>query len=308
MNTKERALALLFALLMLTELIGCASEGSRPARVSPEKNTSTAESPPPAGPKGSPSTSPAPTWDYEDYAELETLRGWTFQFNEKANDYSLFFGLLNHDKEPISAAVDVDIRIVNENGEEVYHATKAVSKDDFGDYTSQARGEEYLANIRIPASDITPGTAVSGTVFLTIHKNDFVLFDEVNCEALYCLPVLDAQVICSPLPVELAVKDYSGKVQSILLVNTVTYRFEKSYSPQLEITVSGEKTLEANSSVYSSPYDKIAYKLYDSDGYVVDSGSLYLQDLSMGDKFRDSITFYDAIPGMTYTLKLVEAD
>ena len=72
---------------------------------------------------------------------VETLKSWFFQFNEETNDYSLFFGLLNKNNEEISAEIDVDIRIVNEEGEEVYKETKTVFETDFDYYISQAAGE-----------------------------------------------------------------------------------------------------------------------------------------------------------------------
>lgn len=92
-----------------------------------------------------------------EYNNVETLESWSFQFNEETNDYSLFFGLLNKNDEEISAEIDVDIRIVNEEDEEVYKGTKSVLKKDFGYYTSQATGEQYLAELKIPAADIIPG-------------------------------------------------------------------------------------------------------------------------------------------------------
>lgn len=236
---------------------------------------------------------------------IETLKGWSFQFNEGTNDYSLFFGLLNQEGESISADVDVDIRIVNEDDEEVYSGTKSVSEDDFSYYTSQVAGEQYLANLRISASDIALGTSASGKVFLTVYKVDVVRFDEVNCEVLYCLPIKDVQLICDDLPLELKTKDYLGNTESIIQVNDVAYNFEKDYLPQLRITISGEKTYGTS----SFGYDIIGYKLYDSDDYMIDSGSIYLSALSAGDKFRDtSLIIYDVTPGMTYVLKLTEYD
>lgn len=238
-------------------------------------------------------------------SSIETLKGWSFQFNEGTNDYSLFFGLLDQDKKSISADVDVDIRIVNEDDEEVYRGTKSVSESDFDYYTSQAAGEQYLANVKISASDIALGTSASGKVFLTVYKDDVVSFDEVNCEALYCLPIKDVQLTCDTLPLELKVKDYFGDTQSIIEITEVSYSFEKDYSPQMEITISGEKTYGAD----SSGYDIIGYKLYDSDDYIVDSGIIYLSKLSAGDKFKDSSTvIYDITPGMSYVLKLTEYD
>lgn len=236
---------------------------------------------------------------------IETLKSWSFQFNEGTNDFSLFFGLLDKNGDSISAEVDVDIRIVNENNEEVYQNTKTVSKDDFAYYTSQAAGEQYLANIKIPASDISAGTSSNGKVYLTVYKSDIVRFDEVNCEALYCLPIKDVQLTCDALPLELNIKDYFGNTESIIQINDVSYSFERDYFPRLEITVLGEKTYGSQ----SMGYDIISYKLYDDDGYMVDSGNIYLSALSQGDKFKDdSLVIYDVTPGTSYTLKLVEYD
>lgn len=238
-------------------------------------------------------------------SSIETLKGWSFQFNEGTNDFSLFFGLLDKKGNSVSAEVDVDIRIVNENNEEVYRGTKAVSKSDFGYYTSQIAGEQYLANVRIPASDISPGTSSNGKVYLTVYKTDIVRFDEVNCEALYCLPVKDVQLTCDSLPLELKVKDYLGNTESTIQINDVSYNFDSDYLPQLKITISGEKTYGAK----NSGYDIISYKLYDSDGYMINSGNIYLRSLSTGDKFKDdSLVIYDITPGTSYTLKLLEYD
>lgn len=236
---------------------------------------------------------------------IETLKGWSFQFNEGTNDFSLFFGLLDKNGDSVSAEVDVNIRIVNENNEEVYQGTKTVSKDDFAYYTSQAAGEQYLANVKIPASDISAGTSPNGKVYLTVYKSDIFRFDEVNCAALYCLPIKDIQLTCDALPLEVNIKDYFGNTESIIQINDVSYSFECDYFPRLEITVLGEKTYGSQ----SRGYDIISYKLYDDDGYMVDSGNIYLSALSKGDKFKDnSLVIYDVTPGTTYTLKLMEHD
>ena len=205
--------------------------------------------------------------------DIETLKGWSFQYNSGTNDYSLFFGLLNSNDTYISADVDVDIRIVNDSNEEVYKATASVTRKDFDYYESKAAGKQYLAEIRIPEKDISTGKSSNGTVYLTVYKDNIVCFDEVNCSALYCLPVADVQ-----------------------------YSYDKSVTPILNIVISGEKVSGSNSS-----YDMISYKLYDSFGYLVDSGNIYLRSLSKGDKFKDdSVSFYDAVPGETYNIVLSE--
>lgn len=233
---------------------------------------------------------------------IDTMKGWSFQYNQGTNDYSLFFELLDDKGKSVSANVDVDIRIVNDNSEEVFAATKSVTSENFGYYESNATGTQYLANIRIPAVEIEEGSASSGTVYFTVHKGTTVLFDEVNCMALYCLPISNIELTVDDLPVEIKVKGYDGKTESIIKITEVSYTFEKEYTPQLQIILTGQKTYGS-----SSVYDMIAYKLYDSEKYLVDTGIIYLSSLDNGDKFKDdSIVIYDVVPGENYSLRLTE--
>lgn len=240
-------------------------------------------------------------------SRIETLTDWSFQFNKETYDYSLFFGLLDKNKESVSADVDVEIRIVNENGEEIYKGTKPVFKSDFDNYTSQAKGEQYLAELRIPAADILPGSSSDGTVYLTVYKNDTILFDEVNCNALYCLPVSDVNFIFDPLPLYINVKGFDKSTESTIQIDEISYSYEKEYIPQVTITISGTKIYGKSTSLPA--YDRISYKLYDSGDYLVTSGSIFLDSLAQGDKFKnDSVVIYDITPGETYRFMLSESD
>lgn len=218
-------------------------------------------------------------------SRVETLKSWSFQYNEGTSDYSLFFALADKNDKPLSADVDVDIRIVNDEDEEVYTGTKSVSTDDFGYYTSQAAGEQYLANVRIPAAEIRAGTSASGKVYFTVYKENAVQFDEVNCDALYCLPIEDVQVTFDSFPLDLKVKNFIGSTASVIQIQGAEFKLDKDYSPQLTITITGEK----KSGSSDSGYDVISYKLYDSAGYLVDSGNIYLSSL------RDK-TYYTELP------------
>ena len=236
-------------------------------------------------------------------SRVETLKSWSFQYNEGTDDYSIFFGLADKNGTPLSADVDVDIRIINDENEEIYTGTKSVSADDYGYYTSQAAGEQYLANVRIPAAELTAGTSASGKVYLTVYKENTVRFDEVNCNALYCLPIKDVQVTFDTFPLELKVRDFMGDTSSVIQIQGAEYEFEPDYSPKLYITITGEK----KSGSGDSGYDTISYKLYDSAGYVVDSGQIYLSSLGAGDKFKDdSVVIYDVVPGESYVFQLSE--
>ena len=234
-------------------------------------------------------------------SHVETLKSWSFQYNEGSSDYSLFFGLADKNDKPLATDVDVDIRIVNDADEEVYNGTKSVSPDNFNYYTSPAAGEQYLAHVRIPATEIRAGKSANGKVYFTVYKENSVKFDEVNCAALYCLPIEDVQVTFDPFPIDLRVKNFTGGTASVIQIQGAEFKFDKDYSPRLTITVIGEK----KSGGSNSGYDKISYKLYDSAGYLVDSGNIYLSSLSAGDKFKDdSVVIYDITPGEAYTFHL----
>lgn len=238
-------------------------------------------------------------------SRVETLKGWSFQYNEGTKDYSLFFGLCDQNDKYLAADAEVSIRIEDEDGEIVYEDTKSITKNDFGSYTNQIAGERYLANVRIDEVDISAGTSSSGTVYFTVTDNKTFTFDECNCSASYCLPVKDIQLSIDSLPVELQQKDYRGSIESKVSVTDVKYSVDNSLSSSsMTITLLGEKTYGEKTGLN---YDVISYKLYDSEGYLVDSGNVYLgMSLSAGDKFRDdSLVIYNLTPGETYTLQLL---
>ncbi|MBE6572181.1 MAG: hypothetical protein E7656_08040 [Ruminococcaceae bacterium] len=276
--------AVFLILVVLFQLCGCSSSSSLP---SIETITDTEESLP-----------LEPT-----IADIETLKSWSFQYNEATNDYSVFFALLTDSEQYISADVNVDVRIVNDNDEEVYKETHSVSDGDFGYYSSQISETQYLANLRIPAASISSGTSANGKVYITVYKEYLLRFDEVYCEAFYCLPIKDVQLTVDSLPQEINVTGYDGRVESKIKIEEVQYTYDKFYTSQLEITVLGIKTYGGT----DSDYDIISYKIYDSEGYVVDSGDLYLTDLSVNDKFKDdSIVVYDVVPGENYKIVFSE--
>ena len=236
-------------------------------------------------------------------SQIATMKGWIFQKNLGTNDYSLLFGLLDEDGDPADAELDVDIRIVNDKNEEVYAAERAVSQDDFGYYTSELAGERYLAEIRIPAKDIAEGKASSGTVYFTVYKDGIMWFKESDCPALYCLPTQDIQIKFDEFPLNLNVMDYRGGVASVIQIQGAEYEFDKNdLLPALSITIFGEK-LSGSGGIY----DSFNYKLLDSEGYVVQTGEIFLDYLNAGDRFRDdSVFIYDITPGETYTFQIYE--
>lgn len=157
--------------------------------------------------------------------------------------------------------------------------------------------------MRIPAAEIRAGKSESGKVYFTVYKGNTIRFDEANCDALYCLPIEEVQVTFDSFPLDLKMKDFMGGTASVIQIQGAEFKFDKDYIPKLTVTITGEK----KSGSRDSGYDMISYKLYDSAGYLVDSGNIYLSSLSAGDKFKDnSVVIYDITPGESYTFRLSE--
>lgn len=102
------------------------------------------------------------------------------------------------------------------------------------------------------------------------------------------------------MPTTLFFSGYGGK--SIVKITNITY---KIYRSSVDLYLTGEKTYDARGDKYSDMYD-IAWKLYDSEGYVIDGGIYYTKMLIVGDKFRDAeITIQKTLEvGETYTLEI----
>ena len=233
---------------------------------------------------------------------IETLKDWSFQYNDKSDDYSLFFALLDDRDKYVDAEADVDIRIVDDDGNEIFKDTYKLTEEDFGYYGRANEESRYLANVVIDKERIDLGTSNCGTVYFTVHKERNFRFDEVSIRTLYSLPVQEIK-ISSDLPIEVEVYDYDGSVASVIQIDEISYSTNMIVGTQTEVTVSAIKTSGNNSRVM----DIFSYKLYDKDGYVIDSGNVFLTSLKEGDKFRDdSIWIYDLIPGEEYSLQFME--
>ena len=73
--------------------------------------------------------------------------------------------------------------------DEVYKTTKFVRKDDQAYYETLFTGIEYLAEIKIAASELEKGKSNRGKAFLKVYNHLGVNFEEVRCEATQCLRV-----------------------------------------------------------------------------------------------------------------------
>lgn len=222
--------------------------------------------------------------------------------------YVLVFSLKDSDRNMIAAPCIVEITIVNDNGETVYSSTKVVKTSWFQYWTYSNGTEKYQASIYIYDDDIAGGQCADGDIYFTVYNDGYFSFDQSTL-SIDDLPQKDTTIDLPETPHCINYYSSSGKLKSACEITGVTIDSCKKYSDGLwyEITFTGSCTYNASGSGQSSSM-KIGWKLYNSEGYVVDSGTAYTESVAMGEKFRETINVYYLTPGETYTLVILNVN
>ena len=250
-------------------------------------------------------------------AEINQLKKVTYIGDDRFFDYenggyfALQFALMDKDEKHISAPVTVDVKIVNDNDEVVYEKQRYVTSADFGTWTTTF-GDRYVSTIVIPPEDIIPGTSKSGAVYYTAYQSGYISFPERKITTSE-LPKIELTGMCSldipDLPVEIDYNSSSGKLYATTRVTEMSYEFTESSNNEVKLTMkfTGEKTYDEKGEGHSSACH-IGWKLYDSDDYVIDSGTCLTSSVEQGEKFKNSEEVVYNLKPDNYRLKLIDVE
>ena len=95
---------------------------------------------------------------------------------------------------------------------------------------------------------------------------------------------------------------FDGEIEATIEITDIRCESSAGYA-YTTIYFTGEKTYDINGDDYNR-YSSFSWKLYDSENYVVDSGSYSTAYISVGDKFKDeAIDVWATLdPDQTYNL------
>ena len=99
----------------------------------------------------------------------------------------------------------------------------------------------------------------------------------------------------------------NSNISSSCLIESIDKKIVSYANNQinLAITLSGKKIFDVNGDNCNTAC-KIAYKLYDSDNYVVDSGVIDTHLLSNNDSFKNITISFNNLEESTYKLELID--
>lgn len=187
-----------------------------------------------------------------------------------------------------------EISIVNDDGKEVYAATKLVRSSDYIGTS---------AVVRIDEAEVKGGSTKTGSVTVRFYNANYFSFEGGSDSLPFDLPIAPITIALPTLPAVFHDFDYKGNIDSSVKITDITYE-KQEYTSMVKFYVSGEKTYDTGDSNYTI----IRWKLYDEDGYVFDDGTISLSKINAGEKFRDYFYVYDIVPGEIYTFKLFDGD
>ena len=130
-----------------------------------------------------------------------------------------------------------------------------------------------------------------------------------NGKCTNCGELQGATIKLPSTPATISYYGSSAKKYTTCKVTSITPSIYSSSSSGLwyEIEFKGECTYNYRGSGQSSSM-KIGWKLYDSERYVIGSGTLYSESVAVGEKFIETINVYYLTPGKTYTLEILDVN
>lgn len=241
-------------------------------------------------------------------ASVSYISNWHFMHYEENDEYIILFSLKNNDEKEIWAPGKIDVEIENENGEIVYKKQSLFSEENFGTWTRL--GEEYtMASIRIKPEEIVESESKNGVVKINVYQDGFYKFKEIEIETdeLPKLPLEKLyQLKVKEPPIKVS-RTYGTNKMLIeeVIVTDITYEFKESFGGvDLYIYFTGEKTFDYMGEDNSDDC-LIGWKLYDGEGYVVKTGTVFTQSICTGEKFKNAEENIYSLEPSEYRLELV---
>ena len=297
----KRAIVIIYSLLMLCILVACGeptgnnSDKSVPTK--PTKNNSYSTKPT----KNSGNSSSNASDD------IHYISDRRVQYDTANKHHIVFFGLQNMSNDYRSASGTANISIKDESQTVLYQKSISFSTKDFTHWTNQQwDSSRYLCGLYIKDEELQGSASSSGTLSLQVTLDDGTNF---SAEELYIsdLPAISVEVKLPSIPATFKDVRYSSYTSTVQ-ISKLEYESEVNYDGEatLRFNVILKLVSKSGNSSESSTV-AIGYKLYDSEGIVVDSGHIYSDPLAVGESSRDSFTIYDLDPRDKYTLKFSNA-
>lgn len=145
-----------------------------------------------------------------------------------------------------------------------------------------------------------------GVTYGSALGHNYNLWPDSRCTRCGVLP--EANIILPETPITISAYSWDTKQTSTTINSFTIEQTYYSYLNEIGIKVyfSGECIYNKKGAGQSTSM-QIGWKVYDSEGYVVDSGTEYSDSVAMGEKYRDYI-YFNGVPDKSYRLELLDVN
>ncbi len=224
---------------------------------------------------------------------IEYLGDRSVDYSLSNQEHRLFFSLMTEDKTRVASSGLVNIKIVDNNGVELYNKQVAFTENDFNYWTGGSSEAQYLCCIKIPDTELKKSKVANGNIVFKVILNDGSSFSELTC-GIDHLPQYEASELCKVIPPEPTIACYysvSGDLKTMCditgTVCNVDYNGLGGFTLDLDIT--GTKIYDSAGSS-SGGTCRFKVKLY-KDGVLVDDKYVLIYSLYNDEKFKETVTF-----------------
>ena len=313
LNNKKRLVALLVGVAVLVAvtilIVALASNGdantSNKATVGASATTPTVK--PTRTPVNTPVRTPVRTPIVTPFVpRIEYISDRTVDYDDANKQHRVFFGLKSEKNEYMSAESGVaTIKIENTAGEVVYSKEVKFTSYDFSTWTNRYwDSSRLLACIYIKDSEITKGSSEKGTLSLSVVA-DNTSFSATTIN-IYDLPTKEITINLPSIPKTFTEYGYNNKKESTVSVDKITYSSNVYDYDDVTVTLVIQTTMTYNSTPGTAQYAYIGYKLKNSSGIIVDSGSILISKADKGDTVVTEKIFFGLNMKEAYTLELYD--
>lgn len=257
----------------------------------------------------------------EKYKNIEYISDLDAVYYSDQDLYRIFFSLKFKDGTYTDASGTSDIKIVDNNGKELFNNQIDFTENNFSNWTSKiTNNNRYLCSIDIKRSSLLESTTEKGTIYLVVKLLDDSKFKECkisidnlpvasfpntgnndinNPDTNNRIPDIDYSSQCSllyDLDTTLTYFDASN----IAKVVSVNYNFEKHAIDPAKVNLKVIYTIQRTQKTYKSFFYSVKLK-QNKTGNVISTRTYSLTDLNDGETKEEKLTYIDLEPG-DYTL------
>ena len=223
-------------------------------------------------------------------------------YSEEDDSRIFRFGLRDFTSQFVAVPVLLEVKVVNVHGNTIYEKTKSISPNAF--YKNSA-GEYIADGIQLFDSGVDPdGSLAVGTassVFYRIFQPGYWDFcGEIPVDHL---PYTDYLLEIPERPFALYSNSSDGSIEAVIRIDKADYEVSdpRDEETKIKIFLSGEMVYVSDGP-HISRQVPIIWKLYDAEGYVVESGTAYSNLTEEGEKFKNTIILGDSFKPGSYAL------